>query len=102
MRHSFGIDFRIGIPTVEGTVLSSEKALFEALANNSGLQPPDDGRLLETAGKVFRISAINPNRPNYPISAGYVADMTRNAASDEPTDHQGEFFLEIEPVLPDR
>ena len=74
LRHSFNIDFRIGIPTVEGTIFSPEKALFEALADSFGLQPTDYGRMFKTGGEAFRITAINPNRPKYPVSAERVAD----------------------------
>ena len=74
LRHGFDIGFRVGIPTTDGSLLSHEKALFEALANSFGLEPSDYARSFKTDGEIFRVTAINPNRPKYPISAERVAD----------------------------
>jgi len=74
LRHSFGIEFRVGIPMPDGTLYSAEKALFEVLAGHFGLKPSDYGRTFHSQGDLFRIVSINPNRPKYPISAERVAD----------------------------
>ena len=74
LRHGFDIGFRVGIPTTDGTLFSHEKALFDALAGSFGLEPSDYARTFRTGGETFRIAAINPNRPKYPISAERIAD----------------------------
>lgn len=74
LRHSFGIEFRVGIPMPDGTLYSVEKSLFEVLAGQFGMKPSDYGRTFRSQGDLFRIVAINPNRPKYPISAERVAD----------------------------
>lgn len=74
LRHGFDIAFRVGIPMADGSLYSSDKVLFEALAEHFGLQPSDYGRTFRTGGEAFRITAINPNRPKYPISAERIAD----------------------------
>lgn len=74
LRHGFDIAFRVGIPTADGSLYSPEKALFEVMAEHFGLAPSDHGRIFRTGGETFRITAINPNRPKYPISAERVAD----------------------------
>ena len=74
LRHSFEISFRVGIPQASGEIYSSEKALFEVLAPHFGLDPADHGRTFRSKDELFRIVAINPNRPKYPISAARVSD----------------------------
>ena len=74
LRHGFGIGFRVGIPKPDGSLFSHERTLFEALASTFGLEPSDYARIFRTGGETFRITAINPNRPKYPISAERVAD----------------------------
>lgn len=74
LRHGFDIHFRVGIPMADGALFSQEKALFEALASAFGLQPADYGQIFRTGGAAFRITAINPNRPKYPISAERLTD----------------------------
>ena len=74
LRHSFEIDFRVGIPQKDGAIYSPDKAMFEVLAPHFGLNPSDHGRTFRSKGELFRIVAINPNRPKYPISAERVAD----------------------------
>ena len=74
LRHGFDIQFRVGIPMPDGSLFSHDKALFEVLAPNFGLEPSDHDRIFRTGGEAFRITAINPNRPRYPISAVRVAD----------------------------
>ncbi len=74
LRHGFDIGFRVGIPTTDGSLFSHERALFEALAGSFGLEPSDYARSFRTGGETFRVTAINPNRPRYPISAERVAD----------------------------
>ena len=74
LRHGFNIGFRVGIPMADGALFSHEKTLFEALAPNFGLDPSDYGRTFRTGGEAFRLTAINPNRPKYPISAERIAD----------------------------
>jgi hypothetical protein len=74
LRHGFDIQFHVGIPMADGSLYSPDKAMFEVLAPHFGLEPSDHGRLFRSNGEAFRISAINPNRPKYPISAERVAD----------------------------
>jgi hypothetical protein len=74
LRHSFEISFRVGIPQENGQIYSPEKALFEVLAPHFGLEPSDHGRTFRSKDELFRIVAINPNRPKYPISAERVSD----------------------------
>ena len=74
LRHSFDIRFRVGIPMEDGSLFSHEKRVFEVLADSFGLEPSDYGRTFKTDGHAFRITAINPNRPKYPISAERIAD----------------------------
>ncbi|MBG6148631.1 hypothetical protein IWQ51_006797 [Labrenzia sp. EL_142] len=74
MRNGFDIAFRVGIPMADGSLYLTDKALFEVLAEHFGLKSSDHGKTFETRGEVFRIAAINPNRPKYPISVERVAD----------------------------
>jgi len=74
LRHGFDISFRVGIPMADGAIYSPDKALFEVLAPHFGLEPSDYGRTFRTRDELFRIVAINPNRPKYPISAERVSD----------------------------
>ncbi len=74
LRHGFDISFRVGIPMEDGAIYSPDKAMFEVLAPHFGLEPSDYGRTFRTRDELFRIVAINPNRPKYPISAERVAD----------------------------
>lgn len=74
LRHGFDIAFRVGIPMEDGSLFTQEKLMFEALAGSFGLEPSDYGRTFRTDGHAFRITAINPNRPKYPISAERIAD----------------------------
>jgi hypothetical protein len=74
LRHSFDISFRVGIPMPDGAIYSPDKAMFEVLAPNFGLEPSDYRRTFKMRGELFLIVAINPNRPKYPISAERVAD----------------------------
>lgn len=74
LRHSFEISLRVGIPQANGEIYSPEKAMFEVLAPHFGLEPSDHGRTFRSKDELYRIVAINPNRPKYPISAERVAD----------------------------
>ncbi len=74
LHHSFEISFRVGIPMENGAIYSPDKAMFEVLAPHFGLEPSDYGRTFRAKNELFRIVAINPNRPKYPISAERVAD----------------------------
>ena len=74
LKHGFGIGFRVGIPMDDGTLYSQDKALFEVLAPQFGLEASDYGRTFSKQGVRYRIVGINPNRPKYPISAERVAD----------------------------
>ena len=74
LRHSFNISFRVGIPMADGAIYSPDKALFEVLAPHFGLEPSDYGRTFRSRDELFRIVAINPNRPKYPISVERVSD----------------------------
>lgn len=74
LRHGFEIGFRVGIPMDDGALYSPDKAMFEVLAEQFGLEPSDYGRAFRARGEIFRITAINPNRPKYPISVERVSD----------------------------
>ena len=74
LRHGFDIGFSVGIPTADGSLYSVDKALFEVMAEHFGLKPSDYGRTFRNNGESFRITAINPKRPKFPISAERVAD----------------------------
>ena len=74
LRHSFAISFRVGIPQEDGAIYSPNKAMFEVLAPHFGLEPSDYGRTFRSKDELFRIVAINPNRPKYPVSAERVSD----------------------------
>ena len=74
LRHGFDIAFRVGIPMEDGSQFSHDKVMFESLAGSFGPEPSDYGRTFRTDGHAFRITAINPNRPRYPISAQRIAD----------------------------
>jgi hypothetical protein len=74
LRHSFAISFRVGIPQEDGAIYSPDKAMFKVLAPHFGLEPSDYGRTFRSKDELFRIVAINPNRPKYPISAERVSD----------------------------
>ena len=74
LRHSFEISFRVGIPQEDGAIYSPDKAMFEVLAPHFGLEPSDYGRTFRSKDELFRIVAINPNRPKYPVSAERVSD----------------------------
>lgn len=74
LRHSFDIGFRVGIPQKDGAIYSPDKAMFEVLAPHFGLDPADYGCTFRSKDELFRIVAINPNRPKYPISAERVSD----------------------------
>jgi len=50
------------------------KAMFGVLAEHCGLKPSDYGWDFKARRETFRIMAINPNRPKYPISVERVAD----------------------------
>lgn len=74
LRHGFDIGFRVGIPMEDGTLYSTDKAMFGVLAEHFGLKPSDYGRTFRVRGEAFRITALNPNRPKYPISVERVTD----------------------------
>ena len=62
------------IPQKDGAIYSPDKAMFEVLAPHFGLEPSDYGHTFRSKDELFRIAAINPNRPKYPISAERVSD----------------------------
>lgn len=74
LRHGFDISFRVGIPKEDGVIYFPEKAMFEVLAPHFGLGPSDYRRTFKARSEMFRIVAINPNRPKYPISVERVSD----------------------------
>ena len=74
LRHGFEIGFRVGIPMEDGALYSTDKAMFGVLAEHFGLKPSDYGRIFRARGEAFRITALNPNRPKYPISVERVTD----------------------------
>jgi len=74
LRNSFEIKFRVGIPQENGEIYSADKAMFEVLAPHFGLEPSDHGRTFRSNDELFRIVAINPNRPKYPVSAERISD----------------------------
>lgn len=77
LRHGFDISFRVGIPMEDGAIYSPDKALFEVLAPHFGLESSDYSRTFKLRGDLYRVVAINPNRPKYPISAERVSDGRR-------------------------
>ena len=74
LRHGFDISFRVGIPMEDGAIYSPEKALFEVLAPHFELEASDYGRTFKARNEIFRVVAINPNRPKYPVSVERVSD----------------------------
>jgi hypothetical protein len=74
LRHGFDIGFRVGIPMEDGALYSTDKVMFGVLAEHFGLKPSDYGRAFKARGETFRVMAINPNRPKYPISVERVVD----------------------------
>ena len=56
LRHSFNIDFRVGIAMEDGAIYSPEKALFEVLAPNFGLEASDYRRTFRSQDELFRIA----------------------------------------------
>ena len=74
LRWGFEVTFRISIPLLDGTTLDPEQLRFEALAEAFGLSASDFGRESSTGRETFRITAIDPRRPKYPISAERVPD----------------------------
>ena len=74
LRHGFEISFRVGIPLDDGALYSPDRAMFEVLAPHFGLEQSDYGRTFQARDETFRITAINPNRPKYPISVERVTD----------------------------
>jgi len=74
LRHGFDVSFRVGIPMDDGAIYDSEKMLFEALAPQFGLTASDYGRTFTSRDTLFRVVAIHPTRPKYPISVVRVAD----------------------------
>ena len=83
LRHGFDIQFRVGISMPDGSLFSHDRALFEVHAPQFGLEPSDFGRTFRAHGEVFRVTAINPNRPKYPVSAERIADSRRYKFSAE-------------------
>jgi len=74
LRHSFAFSLRVGIPMKDGQIYSPDKAIFEALAPQFGLEPSDYRRTFTYRHEIYRIEGINPNRPKYPISVVRIAD----------------------------
>jgi hypothetical protein len=74
LRHGFDLSFRVGIPMPDGAIYSLEKEMFKVFAPQFGLDPSDYGRTFKLRGDFYRIVAINPNRPKYPISTERVSD----------------------------
>jgi len=74
LRRGFDIQFRVGIPLEDGALFEPEKAMFEVMADMYGLKPSDFGRTFSTGRETFRITAIHPNRPKYPISVERIPD----------------------------
>jgi len=62
LRHGFDIGFRVGIPMEDGALYSTDKAMFEVLAQHFGLEASDHGRTFKARGEVFRIIAIKRAR----------------------------------------
>jgi hypothetical protein len=70
----FELRLQIGIALSDGTLFSPERALFEVLAQDFGLQPSDFHRIFIRNGETYRITGVNPNRPRYPISTQRIPD----------------------------
>ena len=77
LQRSFDISLRIGIPMADGAIYSPNKAIFEVLAPHFGLKPSDYGRTFNAPDEMFRIVAINPNRPKYPLGAEQITNGRR-------------------------
>ena len=73
LNFEFGI--RVDLPLSDGTLYDPEKAMFEALAPQYGLQPEDHGRIFSCNHQLYRISGIEPRRPKYPVSAVRISDQ---------------------------
>ena len=74
LRWNFEFGVRVSIPLPDGSTLDPERMLFEALAEEFGLSPDDFGREFSTGQERFRVAAIDPRRPKYPISATRIPD----------------------------
>ncbi len=65
---------RVAIPEPDGSVFQPEKAKFEVLAQNYGLEPGDFGRKFSTGQGQFQITGLDTRRPKYPVSAERIPD----------------------------
>ena len=74
LRWGFDSAFRVSIPLPDGTALDPERRRFEALAEAFGLSPADYGRQFSMGRELFKITGIDPRRPEYPVSAERIQD----------------------------
>lgn len=74
LRSGFELRLQVGIALSDGTLYAPERALFDALAQDFGLEPSDFHRVFVINGKTHRITGLNPNRPRYPISTQRIPD----------------------------
>ena len=74
LRWNFDFGVRVSIPRPDGTTIQPERALFEVMAPEYGLQSEDFGREFLSRGERFRITGIDPRRPPYPVSAVRIPD----------------------------
>lgn len=74
LRWGFAAAFRVSIPLADGTAMDPERLRFEALAEAFGLTAAGYDRQFSTGREAFRIVAIDPRRPKYPISAERIPD----------------------------
>jgi len=62
--------FRIALRDAEtGETPNADAKNFALYASMYGLEAGDLGRTFRSAGSVYKITGINPRRPQYPISA---------------------------------
>ncbi|QPB24787.1 hypothetical protein [Rhizobium sp. 007] len=71
---SFEPAFRISISVPDGKALNLDKEMFALLSEQYGLEAADFERKFIAGGERFRITGIDPRRPNYPISVERIPD----------------------------
>ncbi len=74
LRNYFEFSLRVHIPLPDGSIFDPEKSLFEGLAETYGLKPEVYGRRFLARGDWYKITALAPNRPRYPVSAERLGD----------------------------
>jgi hypothetical protein len=77
LRLGFELAVRVAIPLPDGSVFEPDKAMFEVLANQYGLETDDFGREFDDGSDRFCITGIEPRRPKYPINAERLSDRRK-------------------------